>query len=88
MKLELNEIGIILTADKPAKGQLSSHARAAVIGAVAGGKSQAEVARAFGVSKNTVSTTVRRFVEHRTLEDLPGRGRPSLLTKKDRRYLI
>lgn len=87
MDVSIDEIGTILTAGKGAHGQLTPIARAFMVGAVFGGKSSAEVARGFNVSRSTVMKTVNRFAKTHSFEDEPRLGRPSIISERDKRYL-
>lgn len=87
MEITLEQIGATLAAGKGPTGTPSTHTRAAILVAVAAGAKQADVARAFGVSRKSVSTMIQRWVENGSFEDKPRSGRPSVVSEKDRRYL-
>lgn len=84
----LDEIGAKLTAGRDKTQELSDVARAAILGAVAGGANQAAIATAFGTSRQTVSKIVQRFKSSGTLESKPRSGRPEIFTARDKRHIL
>ena len=88
MSLNLTDLGRDLTAGRKKNEELSPAARAAICGAVAGGVSKRAVAAAFGVSHIVVSKTIQRFTTTRSFDSKPRSGRPQVLTRKDKRYIV
>lgn len=88
MSLNLTDLGRDLTAGRKKNEELSSAARAAICGAVAGGVSKRAVAAAFGVSHIVVSKTIQRFTTTNSFDSKPGTGRLQVLTRKDKRYIV
>jgi transposase len=86
--INLDEIGAKLTAGRQSGQELSPFARAAIIGAVAAGANQSAVARAFGISRAAVQLTLERFESSTTVESRPRTGRPEVLTRREKRYII
>ena len=84
----LDKLGAKLTANRRPGQELSIFARAAIVGAIAAGASQAAVAHAFSVSRSTVQLTLQRFESSTTFESKPRTGRPELLTRREKRYII
>ncbi|KAL2132929.1 hypothetical protein VTI74DRAFT_3150 [Chaetomium olivicolor] len=81
----LDELGSKLTAGRQKNRELSATARAAILGAVAAGASQAAVARAFGVSRYAVQRAIQRFGSSTTVESKPRTGRLEVLTRREKR---
>jgi transposase len=86
--MKLDEIGAKLTAGRRSGRELSPFARAAIVGAVGAGASQSAVADAFGVSRATVQDTLHRFESSTTFTSKPRSGRPEILTRREKRYII
>jgi transposase len=86
--MNLDELGAKLTAGRQSGQELSPFARAAIAGAVVAGASPAAVARAFRVSRATVQVTLQRFESSATFTSKPRTGRPKVLTRREKRYII
>ena len=86
--VNLDEIGAKLTAMRQPGQELSPFARAAIIGAVTAGTSQSAVALAFGISRAAVQLTLHQFESSTTVESRPRTGRPEVLTRREKRYII
>ncbi|GFY00807.1 transposable element Tcb2 transposase [Trichonephila clavipes] len=59
-----------------------------VVGMLEGGQTQAEVAKAIGVSQNVISRIWNRFLETRSAGRRPGQGRRLAATPNEDRYLV
>jgi len=88
MVLNLTDLGRKLTAGRQKNQELSPTARAAICGAVAAGASQRAVATAFGVSHVLVANTIERFTTTASFDSKPRTGRPSALTRREKRYIV
>ena len=86
--INLDHIGAKLTAGRKSGQELSPYARAAIVGAVGAGASQSAVARAFGISRAAVQLTLQRFESSTTLESKPRSGRPEVLSRREKRYIL
>ncbi|KAK4032976.1 Homeodomain-like protein [Parachaetomium inaequale] len=86
--VNLAEIGAKLTAGRQSGQELSPTARAAIVGAVAAGASQSAVARAFRVDRTAVYRILQRFESSTTVESKPRTGRPEVLTRREKRYIL
>jgi transposase len=86
--VNLDEIGAKLTAGRRPGQELSIAARAAIIGAVAAGASQSAVARAFRVERTAVYRILQRFQSSTTVESKPRTGRPEVLTRREKRFIL
>ncbi|KAK0725140.1 hypothetical protein B0H67DRAFT_482036 [Lasiosphaeris hirsuta] len=86
--INLDEVGSKLTAGRQKNEELSAFARAAIIGAVAARASQSAVARAFRVNRKAVQRAIQRFESSTTAESRPRTGRPEILTRREKRYII
>ena len=86
--VNLAELGAKLTAGRQPGQELSPCARAAIAGAVAAGASQTAVANAFSTSRRAVQLSLQRFESSTTFETKPRTGRPELLTRREKRYIL
>lgn len=77
-----------MTAVRKPGGEVSEIARAAMIAAVACGRSQEAVASAFGVTRSVVQREIQHFESSATLESKPRSGRRPVLTPQEKRYII
>jgi transposase len=84
----LAELGAKLTVGRQPGQELSPAARAAIAGAVAAGASQTAVANAFSISRRAVQLSLQRFESSTTFESKPRTGRPEILTRREKRYII
>ncbi|KAK3897994.1 hypothetical protein C8A05DRAFT_19342 [Staphylotrichum tortipilum] len=83
-----DELGSKLTAGREKNQELSEVARAAILGAVAAGATQAAVATAFGITSSTVSKIRQRFESSITVESKPRSGRQEVLAPRDKRHIV
>lgn len=88
MKLNLLDFATQLTADRRHNGELSPYCRAAICCAVACGQSEREVARLFRVSRHAVQRTLESWISHQSFESKPRKGRPEVLTRREKRYIV
>ncbi|KAL1854366.1 hypothetical protein VTK73DRAFT_8762 [Phialemonium thermophilum] len=88
MKLDLADFASQLTANRSEKGELSPSARTAICCAIACGRSEREVARLFGVSRGAVQSTLRNWTSQQSFNSKPRKGRPSVLTRREKRLLF
>ena len=86
--VNLAEIGAKLTAGRQPGQELSPFARAAIVGAVAAGASQSAVARAFCIDRKAVQRALQRFESSTSFGAKPRTGRPEVLTRREKRYII
>jgi transposase len=84
----LAELGAKLTAGRQPGQELSPTARAAIAGAVAAGASQTAVADAFSISRRAVQLSLQRLESSTTFESKPRTGRPEILTRREKRYIL
>lgn len=88
MKLDLNDFARKLTENRGKKKELSPFARAAICALVAAGQSQRAVARLFGVQRDAIARCIAHWLLYHTFESRPRKGRPEVLTKAEKRYII
>lgn len=50
--------------------------------------SNVEIGKIIGVSEKCVRTTIRNYIDHKTVNDSPRPGRPSKLTKRDKKMIF
>lgn len=74
MVLDLNAVGLKLTAGRQKHGELSCLARAAIVAAVAAGTSQSAVARAFRVDRKAVQRALQSFESSDNMASKPRSG--------------
>jgi transposase len=86
--INLAELGAKLTAGRQPGQELSPAARAAIAGAVAAGASKSAVAHAFQIDRKTIRRTLQRFESSTNFESKPRTGRPNVLTRREKRYII
>ena len=86
--VNLAKLGAKLTAGRQPGQELSPIARAAIAGAVAAGASQTAVANAFSTSRRAVQLSLQRFESSTTFETKPRAGRPEVLTRREKRYIL
>lgn len=63
--------------------ELSSEVRNLIVQCHHEGKNQCELARIFNISRSTIKSVIKKFHQHGTVENRPGRGRKSLFTNRD-----
>lgn len=88
MALNLTDFGRVLTTGRQKNQELSPTTRAAICGAVAAGASQRAVATAFGVTHAVVANTIQRFKTTTSFDSKPRSGRPQVLTRREKRYIV
>lgn len=88
MTFNLDEIALILRAERSSNGELTSVMRACICTLIAAGRSERDVAQLFGVSRGAVRKAVQLWKAHHTFESRPRKGRPEVLTAKEKRYII
>ncbi|EAQ83841.1 hypothetical protein CHGG_07812 [Chaetomium globosum CBS 148.51] len=88
MKLNLADFAAELTAGRGRLQELSPGARAAICTLVAAGQSERAVSRLFRVSRDTVARCVEHWKTHRTFDSRPRKGRPPVLTRREKRYIV
>ncbi|KAM7213352.1 transposase [Rhypophila decipiens] len=88
MKLNLDDLIAVLTANRRRCQPLSPYERAVVCSLLATGQSLREVARHFRVSHQTIAHTIEHWEKHHTFESKPKSGRKPVLSRADKRYII
>jgi transposase len=88
MRTKLGHFGAELTAKARFTYHLSPKRRTAICSAVAAGKSQRAVVKAFKVQPSTVSRTIQRWKSRQSFDRKPGQGRPSKLSTSEKRYIV
>ncbi|GFV02470.1 transposable element Tcb2 transposase [Trichonephila clavipes] len=72
----------------PQRSHLTDSEAWRVVGKLEGGQTQAEVAKAIGVSQSMISRIWNRFLENGSAGRRPGQGRRLATTPKEDRYLV
>jgi transposase len=88
MKLNLHEFAAELTANRCKNQELSPGLRAAICTLVAAGNSERSVAELFHVSRDAVTKAIKLWNTQRTFTIPTRKGRPPVLTQKEKRYII
>jgi len=88
MKLNLHDFAVELTADRCKNQELSPGIRAAICTLVAAGRSERSVAELFRVSRDAITKAIDLWKTQRTFEIPRRTGCPSILTQKEKRYII
>lgn len=68
--------------------ELSPELRAAICTLIATGRTQREVGELFRVSKKAVQGAVQQFKTHESFRPRPRSGRPEVLTRREKRYIL
>jgi hypothetical protein len=83
----MRAFGTEISGNRRPGGELSKETRAAIIYALAAGKSPTKIATEFRVSRRVVYNTKNRWITTKTLETRPRTGRPSKVSQSTARYL-
>src|SRR5205807_4926284 len=84
----LRQFGTEISGNRRRYEELSLVIRASICSAVAAGQKISTVARAFNVARSTIYTTLQRATTTTSFESKPRSSRPSLLTRREERFLI
>jgi transposase len=77
-----------ISGNRGAGDKLSSATRSSIISKHEAGVTNKDLAAEYGVHRNTISSTIKRWTDHHTLESLPRSGRPEITTRREKRMLV
>jgi transposase len=83
----MRAFGTEISGNRRPGGELSKETRAAIIYALAAGKSPTKIATEYRVSRRVVYNTKNRWITTKTLETRPRTGRPSKVSQSTARYI-
>jgi transposase len=84
----LDNFTTVISGNRRRNQQWSPEAKAAMLSRLAAGEGPASVARAFQTRTSTVTYIRDQFNKHGTVQNRPRSGRPPLLSRAERRYII
>jgi len=70
------QFGSEITGNRGKKQELSSEARSSIISKWEAGVMNKDLAAEYGVHRNVIAYTIKRWKEHHTVNSLPRSGRP------------
>jgi transposase len=79
--------GTEISGNRGRNDELSPEARSSIISKQEAGVSIKELAAEFGVHRNTITKTIKRWKNHKTVHSLPREGRPEIITHREKRLL-
>ncbi|KAK4206990.1 DDE superfamily endonuclease-domain-containing protein [Rhypophila decipiens] len=88
MASKLRAFGTEISRNRRLNSELSKEVRSAIISAQFAGEKKAQLARDFGVHRNTINRTLDRWQHHHTLKSLPRTGRPQVLSPRQIRLIL
>lgn len=88
MASALRTFGTEISENRQRKTDLKPEVRAAICASVAAGQKKTAVAKAFGVTRQTVYDTLDRHANLQTFESKLRIGRPRILSDREERYLV
>ena len=80
--------GTEISGNRKPNQELSEAQRAGIIGQKQAGDSTKKIATEYGIHRNTVSQTLKRFRDHKTPSSLPRSGRPEKLSRSAKQRLF
>lgn len=85
---ENRSFGDIISGNRQKNHEFSPEAKAAMLAMLEAGLSQRAVARRFKTSHGAVAEVLKRFRETGTVKNKPRSGRPSVLNRAQKRYIL
>jgi transposase len=77
-----------ITGNRGKKQELLSKARSSIISKWEAGVMNKDLAAKYGVHRNVIAYTIKRWKEHHTVNSLPRSSRPQTTTRREQRLLV
>jgi transposase len=84
----MRQFGVEISGNRRRGCQFSREAKGAILGQLFAGRSARAVAAEFNTTHSTVLSLKKRFEATNSIEYKPRPGRPSKLTKAEKRYIV